>query len=581
MELSLSVVAKNALRAKGSILVLGGPGAGKTTLALLKAKSLLSRLLPEQKILFLSFSRAAVHQILQGGSQLLDRSELDEIEIKTYHAFWLDVLKAHGAILTGKPTSFLFPRQEKLLMSDFEGDWATERARLARDEGIFALGEFAPSCARLFDEANCVLTLLSDRYPVMVLDEFQDTSDTQWACVKQLARASEMIVLADPDQRIFDYDPEVNPERLNQLESAFPVQIFDLGKQNHRSPQTGVVDFADAVLRNRPLPNMPEVDSHFYHGRRFAQTLHQVVSDIVDMAGSPDSASESIAILCRSNAFAMEISKILDFPPQSTMESSGRIDHKLIWDAELSAAAAGVVATILEWPLYDTNTRVSCTLSALADYFKIKNALHPTRAARENSQRFQLESSRITSGKQLRTSAGKAIFEYAGRGIHLSGDPVSDWRNARDLIRLVPRLGEIVDSVRFVPLFHATDEIALPLRDQWRNTDNYLNAREIVGRALDVNQVISSQAEPKGVTVMNMHQSKGKEFDKVVIVEGSFKSKLLRENDPESLAPNSSDRRLLRVAITRAKRKVTILRPIGSVPLVDPSYSPSGNNASS
>ena len=41
--------------AAGHNLVLGGPGAGKTTLALLKAKPLIASLKPGQKVLFLSF----------------------------------------------------------------------------------------------------------------------------------------------------------------------------------------------------------------------------------------------------------------------------------------------------------------------------------------------------------------------------------------------------------------------------------------------------------------------------------------------------------------------------------------------
>jgi DNA helicase-2/ATP-dependent DNA helicase PcrA len=64
---------------------------------------------------------------------------------------------------------------------------------------------------------------------------------------------------------------------------------------------------------------------------------------------------------------------------------------------------------------------------------------------------------------------------------------------------------------------------------------------------------------------MNFHKSKGKEFDGVVIVERRYKGKLL--NDDE--APRYTEsRRVLRVAITRARKRVTILRPVGALPLV-------------
>lgn len=44
----------------------GGPGSGKTTIALLKAQKRIPDLKPGQEILFLSFSRAAVRQVLIG-----------------------------------------------------------------------------------------------------------------------------------------------------------------------------------------------------------------------------------------------------------------------------------------------------------------------------------------------------------------------------------------------------------------------------------------------------------------------------------------------------------------------------------
>lgn len=63
---------------------------------------------------------------------------------------------------------------------------------------------------------------------------------------------------------------------------------------------------------------------------------------------------------------------------------------------------------------------------------------------------------------------------------------------------------------------------------------------------------------------MTMHKSKGKEFDAVVIVEGRHDMPLLH---PDSGAKEQADRRLLRVAITRARHLVLILRPNTALPL--------------
>ena len=65
---------------------------------------------------------------------------------------------------------------------------------------------------------------------------------------------------------------------------------------------------------------------------------------------------------------------------------------------------------------------------------------------------------------------------------------------------------------------------------------------------------------------MNMHKAKGKEFDGVVLVEGHHKSPFFSGHEQP---PHHSSRRLLRVAFTRARSLVTIIRPRGARALVD------------
>lgn len=278
MNIELSDQAQAALDADEPILVLGGPGSGKTTLALLKAQRLIPTLLPGQEVLFLSFSRAAVRQVLIRCREILTSNERKLMSVKTYHAFCMELLKSHGRLLTGKSARIAYPTTSLLAKSACEGDWEVEQQRLAREEGIYCFQRFAPASVEILSRAAKVLDLIGKCYPVIILDEFQDTDDSQWELVKLLSQHSCLIALADLDQRIFDYDAKVDPERLNHFRAFLHPAEFDLGNANHRSPDANILTFADAVLRNEPLPYTRDITVNSYWGKfvagNYARACH-------------------------------------------------------------------------------------------------------------------------------------------------------------------------------------------------------------------------------------------------------------------------------------------------------------------
>jgi DNA helicase-2/ATP-dependent DNA helicase PcrA len=172
----------------------------------------------------------------------------------------------------------------------------------------------------------------------------------------------------------------------------------------------------------------------------------------------------------------------------------------------------------------------------------------------------------VARGDSPRINAAKALVE-AYAEVAPVGDPIADWREARRLLDDIQALNELYRTVRLVRLFRATDALASGLAARWLNSSNYAGASSLVRRILDQERLTAADRDPHGCVLMNMHKAKGKEFNGVVLVEGAFKSGFFDERYEKS--PYDRSRRLLRVALTRARTLVTLVRPHGARPLVD------------
>src|ERR1700733_11184254 len=136
------------LDATGAVLVTGGPGSGKTTIALAKAQTVVEAGLPPgQHVLFLSFSRAAVARVVDASKLQLPKALQGKLSIQTFHSLFWEILQTHGYLLgTRRHLRLLLPQDEKALKNLTEShdlDWNVERERLFRDEGKVSFDLFA------------------------------------------------------------------------------------------------------------------------------------------------------------------------------------------------------------------------------------------------------------------------------------------------------------------------------------------------------------------------------------------------------------------------------------------------------
>lgn len=559
------------LASTGHVLIEGGPGCGKTTIALLKALKALDSLEAEQRVLFLSFSRAAVRQITDRMDGLFGRAARARLEVRTFHAFFLELVRSHGRLLTGRPASFITPDRERELRADFSGDkdaWSVECHRMAAEEGRYVFDLLAGTAATLLEGSSAVRALYSSIYPLVIVDEFQDTNIDQWRAVRALGQTSTVICLADPDQRIFGHLPGVDEERIAHAVAHLQPTCFDLSKDNHRSPEGGLLGYANAVLHNSPLPVPDSVRTLTYAQRWGALPVeirtHQAVIALREHLRAELGREPTLAVLATTNSLVGRISEKISVENVTARGVLPPVEHDLHWDPELAAAAGFVVASLLEWPALPLQEALTKTLRAVADFYRTKFA-RGTTGARAKIQTIERAITALTEGKPVRAKTAQALLAAYNTGLKLAGQPVADWQEARARLKGSAELDELFKQVRMLRLLNATDTLALALTQAWDGTTAYTDAAAAVRRTLANDQLTLPEQNTAAVSLMSMHRSKGKEFDGVVIAEGAHHSRLLDATwDEERVRAN---RRLLRVAITRARHMVVFVRPEDALPL--------------
>jgi len=564
----------SVLACEGHALITGGPGSGKTTIALRKAvKRIQEGMGPGQSALFLSFSRAAVSRILQAAKLEADAAEQGQLSIQTFHSFFWDILKSH-AYLLGAPRklSILLPQDEKALSGgiDDEDDgwdqWLVERERLFREEGRIAFDLFAPNATRLLATSSHLLSSLARRHPIIIVDEAQDTGQFAWQCIEMLAPHAQIVCLADLEQQIFDYLPGVGPERVAAIRAALNPLEVDLGTQNHRSPDSEILAFANDILagqaRGAPYkgvssftyrPENPTPNWNHVLRRAIAQLLSKIRAET-------DSRPKMLAILVSNNRSALRMSNALN----AIEPNVGKVvRHKLLFDEAEALLSARFAAFLLEpkdLTRLDLDVAISMELIAAAR--------RATGQGKVAVDKLLEQVRKIRAGKTLNIKIVKALRGLIA-GLHIdrfTGDPATDWLTVKHALRATGQdeLLRVASQLDFLVAFRRGHRISAGLANEWLRYGAYTNARVALDQALAQEQILDGVEAPACLQVMNFHKAKGKQFDGVIIVRearrtgaGVESSFIWRGDD----APYPKSRKVLRVGITRARAHIVILNP--------------------
>lgn len=546
------------LEAEGHVLVTGGPGSGKTTVALRKALLRIDGgLLPGQKVLFLSFSRAAVARLVEAARKDVPKESRRHLEIQTFHSFCWQLVRGHGYLLGApSPIRLLPPHEERAMRNGARDDdpvWDSERERLFLEEGRIAFDLFAPKALTLLQGSAAHRKLIADRHPLIIVDEAQDTGTEQWACMETLAGLTQLVCLADLDQQIYDFRRDVSPERLKQIMAALAPLEVDLGVQNNRSPGAEIVRFGNDILAGTPrrsayagvsqLSFVPEAANR---DKKIREAVGLLRKRVYESTGSPP---KSIGYLTNWGKGVTIIARALQGG-----EGVKEIPHRVVMDEAEVLLATHVIAHCLE-PVEDVWPSLATGLDLIAELYRARG--NANKVAQLHRNAVEARQGRLRGNAKCPRSL-KDILEHL-QANPLGGSPAQDWLVVRRLFEAsgVAELQMVARLVIYLMGFNRGRRISDALAQVWQQRGRYEKARTLVEAAITEDQIVGSDSDLAGIHVMTMHKSKGKEFDGVIILHlGNNVSPLSPDNEP---APYLKSRRLLRVGITRAKHHVLML----------------------
>jgi len=276
----------------GPLLVLAGPGSGKTLVLTLRAARILQDD-PEASMLALSFTTKAADEMRQRLDALMG-SRADRAHLCTFHSFAGDVLRQHGSHVGIRPDFSMLANDDDRIavLEEVIGGLSSDKSGLPTDrknllfllDRLFAEsynGEptapgmtttppwipplFKAYCerlqasnrldfgallhfARMLLSSNAgVARLTRLAWQYISVDEFQDTNKAQYDLLSLLAvgDSPNLFVVADDDQIIYQWNG-ASPERLLALRSDFGMDVIQL-PENFRCPPI-IIQLANSLI---------------------------------------------------------------------------------------------------------------------------------------------------------------------------------------------------------------------------------------------------------------------------------------------------------------------------------------------
>ncbi len=350
---SLNPAQRSAVTASGGpILVLAGPGSGKTRVLTHRIAYLIREKRVEPwRIMAVTFTNKAAREMVHRVNALLD-GDPQGMTLGTFHATCVRILRRESESLSRYDNRFLIfdSADQRRVVSQALADLNIDDSRFqpnrmlnnisnAKNEIVSAddysannypteitkrvyqryqeilvannamdFDDLLMNAVLLFDEHADILERYQRRYEHILVDEFQDTNTVQYELLKRLSAYHENIfVVGDADQSIYRWRG-ADFRNIRRFGQHFPKSQQILLEQNYRSTQI-ILDAAKAVIRR----NHDRVDKELFTDRKGGELIKlseayneadeaTMVVDTIARLEKDGTLAGSCAVMYRTNA---------------------------------------------------------------------------------------------------------------------------------------------------------------------------------------------------------------------------------------------------------------------------------------
>ena len=597
------------LATEGPVLVLAGAGSGKTTVLVNRIAYMISeKHIRPWNILAITFTNKAAREMKDRIERLLGDTAKD-MWIGTFHSVCVRILRSCIDLL-GYSRDFViydtadtktvmkeclreldideksFPVRNVLSIisnakndlmdaATFENVYKSDyrmsiiakiyyryQTKLRKNNAV-DFDDIILNTVKILSENPDVLSKYQDKFQYILVDEYQDTNNSQYLLINLLAQANRnLCVVGDDDQSIYKFRGANIGNILNFEDDYSDVQKITLD-QNYRSTQN-ILDAANSVISNNKgrmgkslwTSNGDGNKVFVYTGTNEYDEARYIARQIKKHFDEQGSFSDC-AILYRTNAQSRVIEEMLmrESVPYKVLSGLRFYDRKEIKD---------IIAYLRV--VYNPNDDVSLARIINEPKRKIGNAtLEKARnIAREKETSLYDVISQADDYPEFKTAIKKLLG---------FSEIIKSLIKLKDTVTIEDLTGRILNDTGYMPALVMEDttesktrienlgEFISVITEFEKNEETGNTLGEFLENISLVSDIDGYDENEDSAVLMTIHSAKGLEFPIVFLSgleEGLFPGMRSMESDDDI----EEERRLCYVAITRAKEQLYITKTI-------------------